>query len=184
MVVVLSDVYETLRAIEARNDDKDDSAWEAPSSFERTTIKYWVEEDRLTELLITAAGEAPLLVYGKKGRLSSKTTNQSEGNKLWDTLATPISSVYFDSPNMDMYKERIARREGAQLFRVRWYGKKPSGTSTSISNSRLTTRSGSTPSLSRSECRFEKRICLPFSSTRPGAWKTPSHGPCRFSFVG
>jgi SPX domain protein involved in polyphosphate accumulation len=126
---LFSDIYETIRAIEAE-DKKKDAKWEAPSSFERATSKYWVQEERLTELLVTAVQEVPLLVYGKKGNLTSKTellSRRSDGDKLWDELATSISSVYFDSPSMDLYKERIARSEGAQLLRARWYGSRPSG---------------------------------------------------------
>ncbi len=46
---------------------------------------------------------------------------------IWKNVGTQISSIYFDSPGMYLYKRRIARSEGAQLFRVRWYGKKPRG---------------------------------------------------------
>jgi SPX domain protein involved in polyphosphate accumulation/uncharacterized membrane protein YidH (DUF202 family) len=134
LVVVLSDIYEEIRKAEAHlitatsaatgNDDK----WVAPSSFERSTTKYWIEEDKLTELLLAAVAETPLLVYGRSGRLTAKSDkNKTEGNKLWDSLAAPISSVYFDSPDMSLYRERIRRSEGAQLFRVRWYGSKPKG---------------------------------------------------------
>jgi SPX domain protein involved in polyphosphate accumulation/uncharacterized membrane protein YidH (DUF202 family) len=127
LVVVLSDIYEVIRAAEQPSQQADDQEqWEAPSSFERSTTKYWVEDDKLTDLLLTSVREVPLLVYGRSGRLTTKAEcKHSEGDKLWDSLATPISSVYFDSPNMTMYKERIARHEGAQLFRVRWYGSKP-----------------------------------------------------------
>lgn len=126
LVVVLSDIYEVIRAVEQQSQSADQEKWEAPSSFERSTTKYWVEDDKLTDLLLTSVKEVPLLVYGRSGRLTTKAEyKHSEGDKLWDNLATPISSVYFDSPTMNMYKERIARHEGAQLFRVRWYGSKP-----------------------------------------------------------
>ena len=40
--------------------------------------------------------------------------------------SSTISSVYFDSPcTLNLYHERIARREGANLLRARWYGKRP-----------------------------------------------------------
>lgn len=46
---------------------------------------------------------------------------------IWNTISTSITSIYFDSPgSMILYKDRIARVESAQLFRIRWYGKKPS----------------------------------------------------------
>jgi hypothetical protein len=33
-----------------------------------------------------------------------------------------ITSIYFDNEPLDVYRTRINREEGAQLFRVRWYG--------------------------------------------------------------
>lgn len=80
----------------------------------------------MPQVLIKSVSELPLLVYGREGLLQEnpkKPTNK----QLWTELASPISSVYFDSANMDLYKERIKRSEGAQLFRVRWYGQKPKG---------------------------------------------------------
>jgi SPX domain protein involved in polyphosphate accumulation/uncharacterized membrane protein YidH (DUF202 family) len=130
--VVFSDIYATLHAAETKQQVTDDK-WVAPSSFERTTIKYWVEEDNLAEVLLLASAKAPLLVYGRTGRLTTKADcllRQSEANnKLWDSLVTPISSVYFDSPKLDLYGSRIVRDEGSQLLRVRWYGTKPQGKS-------------------------------------------------------
>lgn len=66
-------------------------------------------------------------MYGKSGLLQDNPKNPTKEGELWSTMAAPISSIYFDSENMDLYKERIQRSEGAQLFRVRWYGDKPKG---------------------------------------------------------
>jgi uncharacterized membrane protein YidH (DUF202 family) len=53
------------------------------------------------------------------------TIPSKQYNDIWETIATQITSVYFDSPKtMVMYKDRIARVESAQLFRIRWYGGK------------------------------------------------------------
>jgi SPX domain protein involved in polyphosphate accumulation len=66
------------------------------------------------------------LVYGKSGLLIENPKDPSEGkDEFWKSMASPISSIYFESENMDLYEERIKRSEGAQLFRVRWYGDKP-----------------------------------------------------------
>ena len=64
------------------------------------------------------------MVYGRSGLLQQDINNPTKED-LWESLASPISSVYFDSANMDLYKERIKRSEGAKLFRIRWYGNKP-----------------------------------------------------------
>ena len=131
LVVVASDIYAQIRTAEKKltssstDANEEDGVWKAPSSFQRTTTKYWVKEQHLTNLMLTCAGEAPLLVYGKKGTLTPKMNRlmpMSEGDKLWSSMVTPITSVYFDSPDMKMYAKRLARIEGAQLLRARWYG--------------------------------------------------------------
>ena len=80
----------------------------------------------MPDVLTKSVAELPLLVYGRTGLLQEDINNPQKED-LWRSLASPISSVYFDSENMDLYKERIKRSEGAKLFRVRWYGKKPKG---------------------------------------------------------
>jgi SPX domain protein involved in polyphosphate accumulation/uncharacterized membrane protein YidH (DUF202 family) len=138
LLIVLSDIYNEIRKIEGKHNKANDgiiswgsnNKWIAPSTFARQTKKYFVREDNLTELLLAAVAEAPLLIYGKSGRLTSnsKDSDQNSNNRN-NLIAAPISSVYFDSPStMCMYKQRLQRLEGAQLFRIRWYGaKKPQG---------------------------------------------------------
>ncbi|CAJ1968537.1 unnamed protein product [Cylindrotheca closterium] len=124
LVVLFSDVFEALRDLkEAASASGKAGVWVAPDSFERKTTKYWVPEENLPELLMTCASEAPFLVYGKTGRLSR--AEDIPLDDLWKNLSSKISSIYFDSPSLALYKERIKRREGAQLLRARWYGEKP-----------------------------------------------------------
>ena len=56
--------------------------------------------------------------------LDVQDMKKSDGDKLWDELATVITSIYFDSDDLALYRERIKRAEGAQLLRARWYGTK------------------------------------------------------------
>jgi SPX domain protein involved in polyphosphate accumulation len=126
LAVVLSDLFQAVRDLE--NGADGGGKWEAPSSFTRETIKHFVEPNKLSELLYTCCQEVPLLVYGKEGCLTSDLELDAlEKDKLWASLATKISSIYFDSLDGTLYHDRIRRSEGAQLFRVRWYGEKPSG---------------------------------------------------------
>ena len=134
LVCVISDTYNALKQAETMLLDQNaggDALWEAPSSFKRTTTKYWIKDENLTKLMMICAVEAPLLVYGKKGPLTStnnKDAKVTEGDKLWDSLATRVNSIYFDSNDMSLYSERIKRSEGAQLLRTRWYGtERPTG---------------------------------------------------------
>ena len=126
VVKILSDIFSFIRDIEDKGRDKGAEEWKAPASFERVTTKYWVKDEALPEVLLKSACELPILVYGRSGILTENPKDPSEGKgEFWKTMASPISSVYFDSDSMDLYKERIKRSEGAQLFRVRWYGDKP-----------------------------------------------------------
>ena len=144
VVVLLSDIYNIIRELEEKlrssgtSSSPKDSVWVAPTSFERVTTKYWVKDKDLSKVMMASVAELPLLVYGRKGgrildqratRRGSDANAMSGANDLWASLASPISSVYFDNADMDMYKERIKRSEGAKLFRIRWYGAKPKGDS-------------------------------------------------------
>lgn len=94
LVVVVSDIYATIRKAETKlrtnragNDTARDAVWEAPSSFQRNTTKYWIKEEELTKVMLTCAAEAPLLVYGKSGILT-QNRSASEGDKLWDSMVS------------------------------------------------------------------------------------------------
>mmetsp|Transcript_19641 Transcript_19641/g.32197 ORF Transcript_19641/g.32197 Transcript_19641/m.32197 type:complete len:1073 (-) Transcript_19641:9-3227(-) len=134
IVVLLSDVYSAIRELETKSEGRqEDKEWVAPTSFERVTTKYWVSDEHLYEVLLSSVQDLPLLVYGKKGgrilnQKEVRSTDSSLANgALWTSFVTSISSVYFDSNDMSMYSERLKRSEGAQLFRIRWYGSKPRG---------------------------------------------------------
>ena len=134
IVVLLSDVYSAIRELETKSEGhQEDKEWVAPTSFERVTTKYWVSDEHLYEVLLSSVQDLPLLVYGKKGgrilnQKEVRSTDSSLANgALWTSFVTSISSVYFDSNDMSMYSERLKRSEGAQLFRIRWYGSKPRG---------------------------------------------------------
>lgn len=125
LVILFSDAYEGIRM--NRSEAPTNTVWEAPTAFARSTTKYWVEEGRLDMLLAVVTKDAPLLVYGQKWPLSTQIDQQKRSHPVWDQMASTISSVYFDTSTMAMYKDRIARKEGAQLFRIRWYGDRPKG---------------------------------------------------------
>jgi len=134
IIALLSDVYCNIRAIEMGGSKKSaGEKWVAPANFERLTKKYWVKEEKLIEVMFASVAEVPLLVYGRSGRITPKDgelikASQCGRDRLWDSLATPVNSVYFDNESMSLYSERIKRSEGAQLLRVRWYGEeRPQG---------------------------------------------------------
>lgn len=121
ILVGLSDAYCTLRQI-ARGGG--DAVWKAPTSFTRTTTKFWVHPADVLRLKTSIIKHLPILIYGKKkGEACAKTrlsTFKDQDMKDWNL----ISSVYYDNDNLDTYHERLHRPEGASLVRIRWYNKR------------------------------------------------------------
>lgn len=71
IVTILSSVHELLStALSKSNNDNDSSnkaaSWIPPSSFERSTHKYWVSSNNLSEVMLKCIEEVPILMYGKK----------------------------------------------------------------------------------------------------------------------
>lgn len=63
IVVLLSDILSVIRSIESKDQSSEDK-WVAPSSFERSTHKYWVDETYLTDVMLSCVTEVPMLIYG------------------------------------------------------------------------------------------------------------------------
>ncbi len=68
----------------------------------------------------------PVLIFGRAdgsgpGALLAAAGNAAAGGDV-PSDSSLISSVYFDNASLDVYHERLERREGATLVRVRWYG--------------------------------------------------------------
>ena len=45
---------------------------------------------------------------------------QLRSSALGDT--SEVTSLYFDTPDLDVYAERLRKSEGAAVVRLRWYG--------------------------------------------------------------
>jgi hypothetical protein len=57
----------------------------------------------------------PVLIFGRAAGFNATQRDVPSDSSL-------ISSVYFDNPALDVYRERLERNEGATLIRVRAYG--------------------------------------------------------------
>ncbi|OMJ07174.1 Vacuolar transporter chaperone 4 [Smittium culicis] len=76
-------------------------------TFVRQTTKYWVHPDNVMELKLFILKNLPVLVYSNN---QNKPVNPA------------ITSIYFDNTELDLYKGRIEKVEGAEAIRLRWYG--------------------------------------------------------------
>ncbi|PKY27279.1 SPX-domain-containing protein [Rhizophagus irregularis] len=84
------------------------TSWKPSTSEERALIqtnKYWVHQDNIMEVKTSILRHLPVLVY-KPGTDSS------------------ITSIYFDNEVLELYQDKVDRKPGDQIIRLRWYGNK------------------------------------------------------------
>jgi SPX domain protein involved in polyphosphate accumulation/uncharacterized membrane protein YidH (DUF202 family) len=123
LFVPLSQLYTALRTMTESSPaaGSDGGAWVPPSSFVRKTTKYWVPYEHIPRLKAMIIKHLPVLVYGKSGKLE-KLNLRNKDQALSTDDGQNITSVYFDNDAFSFYQTRLRRDEGAQLFRIRWYG--------------------------------------------------------------
>jgi SPX domain protein involved in polyphosphate accumulation len=78
---------------------------ELPDSFERESSKFWLQRGQVIPFVD--------LVTQRLGPYKFK--EQKDAFNI-------ITSIYLDNDTFDLYASRVARRDGAQLVRFRWYG--------------------------------------------------------------
>lgn len=88
------------------------SSWKPAMSFDesgerilRQTLKYWVHQDNIMEVKTSILRHLPVLIY-EPGTDSS------------------ITSIYFDNELLELYQDKVDRKPGDQIIRLRWYGNK------------------------------------------------------------
>lgn len=107
LVVKLSKLYDLVRT--RGNPVRGDSAaGGAQQNFVRQTTKYWVHPDNITELKLIILKHLPVLVFNS--------------NKEFEKEDSAITSIYYDNKELDLYKGRLEKTEGAEAVRLRWYG--------------------------------------------------------------
>ncbi|KAJ3132753.1 hypothetical protein HK100_004988 [Physocladia obscura] len=109
LVVRLSRIFNNVRT-GGKGGSGTDTAETIPDKFVRKTRKYWVHYDKVDDLRNQILKKIPILIVkDKKGTLE-------------DIPNPAVSTIYFDNSFMDLYHDRIERKPGSQLIRLRWYG--------------------------------------------------------------
>ncbi|KAF8068248.1 yippee-like protein [Scenedesmus sp. PABB004] len=87
------------------------------------TAKYWVAPRQVLRLKLALLRHLPLLVYGAADPAARGDAGSAAALRAGCAGVTSlVSSVYFDSPALDVYHTRLARDDGARLVRLRFYG--------------------------------------------------------------
>nr|CAG8433915.1 7406_t:CDS:2 [Entrophospora candida]CAG8436361.1 5586_t:CDS:2 [Entrophospora candida] len=74
----------------------------------RQSRKYWVHLNNIMEVKTTILRHLPVILY-KAGSDSS------------------VTSIYFDNEPFELYQDKVDRKPGDQIIRLRWYGNKSNG---------------------------------------------------------
>ena len=126
VILLLSECHAIIRDGLNANSGKED-VWKPPNTFERKTTKFWVPQNKVIQLQLAIMKHLPILNFKTSNDLA--IDNEDEEYMIIDRDAKKITSVYFDTPDLHVYYERLNRMQGATLVRCRWYGSKEFPTS-------------------------------------------------------
>lgn len=102
VVVTMSQIWAALRGDVAPEATATES-----QEFVRTTTKYWVQDEDISQLKWFVLQHLPVLLQ------------ESMGTKSDSQL---VNSVYLDNATLELYKGRLDKTPGAIAVRFRWYG--------------------------------------------------------------
>lgn len=108
LIFRLSKLYDRIRSDDPsrRSPTAPQGGSEQTQVFVRKTSKYWVHADNVTEVKCFVLRYLPVLIFPNRKR----------------KIDLAVSSVYLDNDEMELYKGRLEKTEGAMAIRLRWYG--------------------------------------------------------------
>ncbi|KAI1317233.1 vacuolar transporter chaperone [Mortierella claussenii] len=83
---------------------------------------FWVHPDCVMDLKMLILKYLPLVVYEPTPALNS--SHKSSSSQLSSYLASesPVSTIYLDNQELDLYMGQMEHRDQSETVRVRWYG--------------------------------------------------------------
>ena len=102
VVVTMSQIWSCLRGDVAPEVTATES-----QEFVRTTTKYWIQDEDISQLKWFVLQHLPVLLQESMG-------SQSDSQL--------VNSVYLDNATLELYKGRLDKTPGAIAVRFRWYG--------------------------------------------------------------
>ncbi|KAI8838558.1 VTC domain-containing protein [Chytriomyces cf. hyalinus JEL632] len=109
LIIRLSRIFQNVRT-GGKGGLGTDMKEDLPDRFVRKTTKYWVHCDKVDDLRNQILKKIPILIVkDKKGSIE-------------DVPNPAVSTVYLDNESFDLFHERVERKAGSQLIRLRWYG--------------------------------------------------------------
>ncbi|KAF9129354.1 vacuolar transporter chaperone [Mortierella sp. 14UC] len=101
-------------------DSEEDEELDHPGCISKKTA-FWVHPDSIMDLKMLILKYLPLVVYEPTPALNSSHRSTSQ---LSSYLASesPVSTVYLDNADFDLYMSQVEHRDRSETVRLRWYG--------------------------------------------------------------
>ncbi|KAF9919063.1 vacuolar transporter chaperone [Linnemannia zychae] len=101
-------------------DSEEDEEHAHPGCISKKT-SFWVHPDSIMDLKILILKYLPLVIYEPTSALnSSHFLTDQFGSCL--TSESPVSTVYLDNTDFDLYMSQAEHQDRNETFRLRWYG--------------------------------------------------------------
>ncbi|KAG0206187.1 vacuolar transporter chaperone [Mortierella sp. GBA30] len=82
---------------------------------------FWVHPDSIMDLKMLILKYLPLVVYEPTPALNSSHRSTSQLSSYL-TSESPVSTIYMDNQDFDLYMGQVEHRERSETVRLRWYG--------------------------------------------------------------
>ncbi|KAG0244221.1 VTC domain-containing protein [Mortierella sp. GBAus27b] len=83
---------------------------------------FWVHPDCTMDLKMLILKYLPLVVYEPTPALNSSHKSGSSQLSTYLASESPVSTVYLDNQDFDLYMDQLENRERSETVRLRWYG--------------------------------------------------------------
>lgn len=146
-------------------DSEEDEELEHPGCISKKTA-FWVHPDSIMDLKMLILKYLPLVVYEPTPALNSSHRSTSQ---LSSYLASesPVSTVYLDNADFDLYMSQVEHRDRSETIRLRWYGSEQRQLWVEHQQRSIQSNNGSSSSSSPSSSTLS-------SSSSPGTTLAPS----------
>ncbi|KAF9287940.1 vacuolar transporter chaperone [Mortierella alpina] len=101
-------------------DSEEDEELEQSGCIGKKTA-FWVHPDNVMDLKMLILKYLPLVVYEPTPSLNSSHRSTSQLS-TYLTSESPVSTIYLDNQDFDLYMGQVEHRERSETVRLRWYG--------------------------------------------------------------
>ncbi|KAF9573412.1 vacuolar transporter chaperone [Mortierella alpina] len=101
-------------------DSEEDEELEQSGCIGKKTA-FWVHPDNVMDLKMLILKYLPLVVYEPTPSLNSSHRSTSQLSSYL-TSESPVSTIYLDNQDFDLYMGQVEHRERSETVRLRWYG--------------------------------------------------------------